>query len=418
MQALIGPLRELAEFEEIQKHRMDKAGVIQITGCVNSQKTHLMYALSDGCKYKVIACSSESKAKQVYEEYRFLDSNVYYYPAKDFLFYQADLRGKELLRERMGVVKALLEQETITVVTSFDGFMDALLPKETIRKRVLRISGTGTMDFEEVQKQLSFMGYDRESQVEGPGQFAVRGGILDVYPLTEDSPVRIELWGDEVDSVRTFDVDSQRSIENLEEVLIYPADEFMQEEAGRVSFLDYFEQEHTLLFLDEPVRLIEKGEAVEQEFAEAQAKRVESGYQVTEEEMKLYRSGEVAKKMNQYSSIGFSALETRAAEFKIREKYSLEVKGVNPYHNSFDTLTRDLKRLKRNGYRVVLLSGSRTRAKRLAEDFRDYNLSSFYSDDLGREVGEGEIMTARGYAAEGYEYPMLKFMVISETDIF
>ena len=76
------------------------------------------------------------------------------------------------------------------------------------------------------------------------------------------------------------------------------------------------------------------------------------------------------------------------------------------------------KRLKRSGYRVVLLSGSRTRAKRLAEDLRDYDLSSFYSEDMERTVNPGEIMVSYGYVAEGYEYPMLKFTVISETDIF
>lgn len=81
-------------------------------------------------------------------------------------------------------------------------------------------------------------------------------------------------------------------------------------------------------------------------------------------------------------------------------------------------LTRDLKRLKRNQYRVILLSGSRTRAKRLAEDLRDYDLSSFYSEDMDREVQPGEIMVAYGHVTQGYEYPMLKFMVISETDIF
>ncbi|MCG4808246.1 hypothetical protein L0P46_10275, partial [Collinsella aerofaciens] len=98
--------------------------------------------------------------------------------------------------------------------------------------------------------------------------------------------------------------------------------------------------------------------------------------------------------------------------------FSLQTKSVNPYNSSFDMLTQDLKRLKRNGYRVVLLSGSRTRAKRLAEDLRDYNLSSYYSDELDREVAPGEIMTAYGHVAYGYEYPMLKFTVISETDIF
>ena len=102
----------------------------------------------------------------------------------------------------------------------------------------------------------------------------------------------------------------------------------------------------------------------------------------------------------------------------MRETYNIQTRSVNPYNNSFDMLTQDLKRLKRNGYRVVLLSGSRTRAKRLAEDLRDYNLSSFYSDDMEREVKPGEIMTVYGHVAEGYEYPLLKFTVISETDIF
>ena len=103
---------------------------------------------------------------------------------------------------------------------------------------------------------------------------------------------------------------------------------------------------------------------------------------------------------------------------EVRESYEIQAKSVNPYNNSFEMLTQDLKRLKRNGYRVVLLSGSRTRAKRLAEDLRDYNLSSYYGEELEREVKPGEIMTAYGYIAEGYEYPMLKFTVIAESDNF
>lgn len=418
MQALIRPLYELAEFEEIRKKRGKQPGMIQISGCVNSQKTHMMYALGDGFSYRVIACSSESKARQVYEEYRFLDKNVWLYPAKDFLFYQVDIRGKELLKQRMAVVQALLELEELTVVTSFDGFMDALLPKEEIKSRMISIENGMVIDFTLIQKRLAANGYEREEQVNGPGQFAVRGGILDIYPLTEELPVRIELWGDEVDSIRTFDVDSQRSIENLERVDIYPADDFPTEEAKRVSFLDYFPVEDTILFLDEPVRLVEKGTAVEEEFVEAQAKRLESGCEITGEEMKLYHTSEVTKKMNRYGSVGFSALDTRCAEFHICQKYQIHAKSVNPYNNSFEMLTRDLKRLKRNGSRVILLSGSRTRAKRLAEDLRDYNLSSFYSDEMDREVKAGEIMTTYGHVTEGYEYPLLKFVVISETDIF
>ena len=418
MKAFVEPLYELAEFEEIRKKSKTDGGMLLLSGCVTSQKAHMMYALSEGFRHKLIICASESKAKEIFEEYRFLDSDIYYYPAKDLLFYQADIRGKELIRERMEVLQAWMEEEQLTVVTSFDSFMDSLIPPEEMKKRMIRIGAADELNLQSMEECLVKFGYDREVQIEAPGQFAVRGGILDIYPLTEEVPIRIELWGDEVDSIRTFDVESQRSIENLEEVLIYPATEFPEEEAKRKSFLEYFDAKDTILFLDEPSRLLEKGNAVEEEFVQAQTNRFESGYHVSEEEMKLFSVKEIVKKMNVFSMIGFSMLDTRNPEFQIKDSYLLTTKGVNPYNNSFETLTRDLKRLKRSGYRVILLSGSRTRAKRLAEDLRDYDLSSFYSEDQEREVGAGEIMVSYGHVTEGYEYPMLKFMVISETDIF
>ncbi len=418
MKAFIAPLSELAEFEAIHRNCRKEKGILQFAGCVSSQKTHMMYALSDGFAFKIIATSSEMKAKQIYEEYRFLENNVYLYPAKDLLFYQADLRGKYLIQQRMKVLQCMMEQKQVTVVTSFDGFMDALLPIETVRERIHVLRLGDVVDFEQLKREMVALGYEREEQIEGPGQFAVRGGIMDIYPLTEELPIRVELWGDEVDSIRTFDVESQRSIENLKEITIYPASDFPEESAKRVSFLDYFDTENTILFLDEPVRLIEKGQGVEAEFVQAQANRMESGYDISDEEMKLFTAKKVAEKMSRFHCVAFSALEMKCKELKAREVHHLQSKSVNPYNNSFEMLTRDLKRLKRSDYRVVLLSGSRTRAKRLAEDLRDYNLSSFYSEDTEREVQAGEIMVTYGHVTEGYEYPMLKFMVISETDIF
>ena len=148
MQALIAPLRELADFEEVQKKCKKDTGILQLAGCVNSQKTHMMYALSDGFDFKIIATSSEMKAKQIYEEYRFLDSDIYQYPAKDLLFYQADLRGKYLLKQRMEVFQAILERRGVTIVTSFDGFMDALLPLDMMRERIRTFKVGDVVDFE------------------------------------------------------------------------------------------------------------------------------------------------------------------------------------------------------------------------------------------------------------------------------
>ncbi len=422
MQALLAPLAELADYQDILRDRQKENSLIQIVGCVNSQKTHLMYALGDGCEYRVIAFSSEEKAKKAYEEYRIFTDAVCLYPARDLLFYHADIKGKTLTDKRMEVLRTLIEKsegECVTVITTMDAFLDGLPHPDEIEKERIHLSGGDVIDFTRFQEQLSRLGYARESQIEGPGQFAVRGGIMDVFPLTEELPVRIELWGDEIDSIRSFDVESQRSVENLQEVTLYPASENWREGMETVSFLEYFPREKTMLFLDEPQRLQEMAETVEQEYFHSRESRIEAGMEDTQEDcLNVFETKDIISRMNQYSGIGLTTLESKCGLFRVKKVCSIQAKGVNSYNNSFEMLTRDLKRLKRDGYRVILLSGSRTRARRLAEDLRDYDLSSFYSDDMERTVNPGELMVSCGYAAEGYEYPMLKFMVISETDIF
>ena len=210
MKTFTAPLLELAGYEEIQKKYRTKSGMTLIGGCVTSQKTHMIYALSDGCPYTVIVLSDEEKAKKMLEEYRFLEENVCFYPAKDFLFYQADIHGKELVRERIEAIRMMLEKgkDGVTIITTFDAFMDKMVSKENLQKQIMTLKAGDVVDLEQLICQISGLGYDREAQIDGPGQFAVRGGILDIYPLTEELPIRMEFWGDEIDSIRTFDVDS------------------------------------------------------------------------------------------------------------------------------------------------------------------------------------------------------------------
>ena len=101
MQALIAPLKELAEYDEIRKVTRQGKGTVALSGCVDSQKLHMIYGLSDGLKYKVIVTYSDLKAKEIYEEYRFYDRNVMLYPAKDLIFFQADIHGNQLVQERI-----------------------------------------------------------------------------------------------------------------------------------------------------------------------------------------------------------------------------------------------------------------------------------------------------------------------------
>lgn len=416
MKAFLTPLQGLAEFEQIKEKSKTNKGILQVSGCMESQKSHLMYGLSGIAPYRLILAEDERRAREIYEDYRFYDRKVYSYPAKDLLFFQADIHGNLLIRQRMKVIKALLEEKELTVVTSIDGCMDFLESLEKIKEQLIHYESDSTVDTEQLKNQLVALGYERVGQVEMPGQFSVRGGIVDIYCLTEENPWRIELWGDEIDSIRSFDPESQRSLENLEELTIYPAVEHIGDK-DMVSFLDYFPEERTIIFLDEPNRLTEKGGAVEEEYRQSRMHREEKGSRNLPENW-LCSFEQLQKELNKRNCISVCALEPKQAGWKVREKFYLEVKSISAYNNSFELLVKDLHQYKKQGYRIALLSGSRTRAERLAKDLQEEGLAAFYGQNYDREICPGEIMVVYGHAKKGFEYPLIKFAVMTESDIF
>lgn len=479
MRALTAPLYEMAEYEQIKAGLKKADASIGLTGCVESQKLHMVYGLSDGFKYKIIVTYSDLRVKEIYEDYRFYDRNVMIYPAKDLIFYQADIHSNQLMQQRIKCCRRIIEGKPLTLITTFNSFMTPQVSLSVIAGNVIKIDKKTPVDESAMAKQLVAMGYEKTYQVEAPGQFSIRGGIIDVFDLTEENPYRIELWGEDVESIRSFDILSQRSIEKLESVSIYPATEmvlqeeeiqkgyqaiqkegkevseklrkeFKTEEAHRiqtqvqelgeqlleyksmvniesyikyfydktVSVLDFFPKENSCLFLDEPVRIREHASAVEIEFRESMMHRAEKGYVLPRQMDILYSVEETTAKTEEYRNVSVASIEMHGSIVKVKEKYDITAKSVSSYNNSFEMLVKDLKRYKKNGYRVLLLSGSRTRAKRLAEDLREAELTAFFTQDPDREVKPGEVMTFYGHVEKGFEYPLLKFVVLSETDIF
>ncbi len=478
MRTFTAPLYELGEFEEIRK-LLKKPGAVALTGCVDSQKMHMVYGLSDGFKYKIIVTFNDMRAKDIYEDYKLYDKNVMLYPAKDLIFYQADIHGNQLVKERMKALRRVMEGRPLTVVTTFDSLMAPQVPLSVLEEYVVSIGQQSGINERELAKRLVGMGYEKNYQVEAPGQFSIRGGIVDIFDLTEENPYRIELWGEEVESIRSFDILSQRSIEKLQSVSIYPAtelvlsekdlhsgmekiekeaekcsgkfrQEFKTEEAHRltvqvkelkeqvmefhasanlesyiryfypetVSFMELFDKNKSCIFIDEPARVKEHADAVELEFRESMMHRLEKGYALPGQTDILFGAGEVAAKMGKSKMVTLAAMDRKSPLFKAEKKFDIGAKSIASYNNSFEALLKDLKRYRKNGYRVLLLSGSRTRAKRLAQDLQGEDLTAFYSEDPFREIQPGEVMTFYGRVLKGFEYPLIKFVVISESDIF
>lgn len=495
------PLVDLAEYTDMKQDLDQGKGPVQVSGVTDSQKVHVMHELSKDNPWRLVVTYDDTRAKEIFDDFSYFEPNTWLYPARDLLFYSSDIHGNLLTRQRMQVFKHLLEDEGGVVVTTVDGLMDHLLPLSRIKESCLNIMVGQTLDMEEIKHLLTGMGYERMGQVDGMGQFSVRGGILDVFPLTEEVPVRIELWGDEVDSIRSFDAESQRSIQQMDEVTIYPAteliltkkdieegilcleaDEKKQEKAFRdqkkpeeaqrirravgelveslkegfdvqtldayiryfcrdtVSFLDYMKEvgdrvtlvssgaagkasekkqaSGLALILDEPQRMKEKAETVETEFRESMSHRLEQGYILPGQADLLFASKTVLADCHTSHSIFMTGLDQRLPGMTPKAKYSLTGKNLNSYQNSFEILIKDLTRWKKDGYRVVLLSASRTRASRLAGDLREYDLRAFCPEDAGRPVAPGEIMVTYGKLHKGFEYPLIKFVVITEGDMF
>lgn len=474
------PLLELKEFEDMLSCLEQKKGPIQVSGCMDSQKVHLMYELGHRFPWKLVVTYDESRAKEIYDDFRNFTKQVWLYPAKDLLFYSADIHGNLMTRQRIQVLKMLMEEKGGVIVTTIDGLMDHLLPLKTLEEQAIYVETGQIVELEAWKIRLTAMGYERMAQVDGMGQFSIRGGIIDIFPLTEEMPVRIELWDDEVDSIRTFDLESQRSMEQMDNVTIYPASELVldrkavnlgmeaiekefkayekalkeqkrQEEAhrirgivgelldglkegwkvngldgyiryfcpGTVSFMDYFKAEDRILYLDEPARLQEKGETIELEFRESMSHRLEKGYMLPGQTELLFSQKEILARLQRPETVMLTGLEQRLPGMTVENRFSLNVKNVNTYQNSFEILIKDLKRWKKEGYRVVLLSASRTRASRLAGDLREYELKAYCPDDgEERQVKPGEILVTYGNLHRGFEYPLLKFVVITEGDMF
>ena len=420
MDTFYEPLLQMEAFVQIEEALKKEESLTLITGCVDSQKTHLTYGLGRDWPVKLILTYSELKAKEIFEEYQSLHEDVFYYPPKDFLFFHADIQGNELLRQRVTAVSRLLGERKAVIITTLDGCMDPLLPLPVLKKYVMNFGVGSVLETDAVKLRLVQMGYERVGQVEMPGQFAIRGGIIDIYPLTEEYPVRVELWDDEVDSIRSFDTESQRSIENMEELTLYPAAELNPEEhdCEGVSLLDYMKEFHSLVFLDEGSRLLERGETVEKEYLQNFENRMEKGQIGKDQKKEIFSCTEILHRLNHTRGAALATLENSDRRLEFENRYSIDARSIQSYNNHFELLVKDLKRWRKEKYRVVLLCASRTRGKRLAEDLLKEELNAFYSEDPERIVQPGETMVVHGNVRRGYEYPLIRFAVISETDVF
>ena len=253
MRGIYEPIRQLSAWTPIQA-RVSRREPVLVSGVGDSVQNHLTAALTEaGILAKtrdltVILTPNDVKAQAVFEDMNFyFPGRTFYFPAKDPLFYSADVHGSMIEEERAVVLKALENREVSVLVMSVEALYDRMVPQEIWESFILHKRMGGRLELTSTVERLVRMGYDRVGMVEGKGQFsrrgsildvyppalaqfAVRGGLIDIFPMTEDNALRIELWDDEIDSIRVLDIETQRSQHRLADFTIFPAGEIVLDE--------------------------------------------------------------------------------------------------------------------------------------------------------------------------------------------
>jgi len=474
LKALISPVGEAGLTDRIKNSEKP----LYLWGLTRAVRPLIAETVREKNRFVLLVTYDDARAEKLYQDYKFYDRNVSVYPAKDLLFYYADIHGNATACRRLEIIKRIVTNEPTVIITTIDGLMDKLPDIKYIKDRTITVEVGETLDMEAVKSLLIMLGYENETLVTAPGQFSVRGGIIDIFPLTEECPCRVELFGDEVESIRYFDVESQRSIEEVEKFSIFPATEYVLTEARisrgisriekdhekraaelkstfkteqyarlndvvrhlkediqefdsrsgidslinyfystTVSFLDYMPKD-TAVFVDEPDRVAERADMYFREFAASIEGRFDGGYILPGQMDILYDNKRTLAELSLRNPILFSEFYSQKSDFDVKSNLQIMTRSIVSFNGAIDKLREEISKWRKNEFRVVIAAPSATRGRRLVESLNEDDIPAFFSLDRNRKLEKREVMVTTGNLVEGYEIPDIGLAVLSENDIF
>ena len=226
------PLQNSKEYKDVINSISNKKGSLLINGLLAVQKPHIVYSMyRDLNRQTIFIANTDLEAKKVYDDLSFyMKDNVEYLGSQDILFYHLDAKDRSEEARKLKVLLKLAKGENIILVTSIEAVMRKYIPKEVLLENIYTFKIGDTVNLEKLSETLVNLGYERVSKVEGFGQFSIRGGIIDIFSLEYNNPIRMELFDDEIDSIRTFNIFSQKSIDKIKKFSVTPSREFIYPE--------------------------------------------------------------------------------------------------------------------------------------------------------------------------------------------
>ncbi|MDT9027768.1 transcription-repair coupling factor [Rossellomorea yichunensis] len=473
-----GILKQVHQSEEIQsiiagvEEQLSEQLVAGLSG--SSRTAYIADVYLQTNKSTIVVTHNLFQAQKVYDDLiQFLsEDEVYLYSANELIAAELSVASPELRAQRIEVLNKLSQNHSGVYIVPVAGLRKILPPKSMWETNQIRFKTGEDIDLDEVLNQLVQMGYQRTGMVNTPGEFSLRGGIVDIFPLTSQNPVRIELFDTEIDSIRIFSVEDQRSIDKLNAMEIGPATEVLlsyenierlireieaglsaslkkvkaaavkekmteyighevdQLENGQVpeqifkylslaydhpsSLLDYL-PEDGVIFFDEFSRVQEMSESLEKEEAEWYTSLLQEGQIIHDVPVSHAFSGLINN--TKLPKVYFSLFLRHIPNTSPQNIFNVSTKPMQNFHGQMNVLKAELDRWKKGKYTVVLLGPDEERVKKLQRVLDDYKIEIAFVED-GDKLLPGTIQMINGSLTNGFELPLQKLAVITEEELF
>lgn len=473
-------MENLRPYTKLLNSIKSKISPIQVHGLAQENISHISYCINRQLSNQILIIThDEFRAKKLVEDIKFYDKDVVeHFPNKQLLLYDVDAFSHEIHNQRLKVMNRLVKGEDIIVVASIETLLNRVMLPKTFSMHKYSISCNEEIDLAKVIDAFIVNGYERVDMIEDTGQFSIRGGLIDFYDINMNTPIRIELFGDEVDSIRAFDLKNQRSMYNLDTVDITPFKDIIIEENVRDdivlnlqndlqdsikrvlaksyesivekiedkfgdyldrlkneadikntnlltpyledhlgSIIDYFGNKG-LVVLDDTQRIMEEQENIKNDFISKYTDLFERGELLYKHKDIYIDFSTIDEKIQERQCVSMSSLLKNSKWIKPKEVIGMIAKDTQAFHNKLSTLSDELKRLKYSGYKVIILSGTQDRGLRLEKNLHDLGVECSFIKDKNNKILSGQVYIMEGSIDKGFEYPQIKYMIISDKEVF
>ena len=464
MNTILGELGKNPKFCEYIKTIENKKSPIAISGLTDVGMTQMISTTREFAKRPILVITyNEIQAQKILKDIKYFTDKVYYLPKKEIVTYDYVAESKDLPYERIETLNKMQEMRTGVVITTIEAVLQKMISKKALYKNTLNFKVGDSENLETIKQKLVELGYVRCDLIEGRGQFSVRGGIVDIS-VNEKEGVRLEFWGDEIDSIRYFNVVSQRSTENIDKITIYPAHEYILEsniedvitnirntiyseklqetieqdieliKAGNYiskidrylnsfyteqdTILDYITDKY-LVFLDEQSKIEQRTINVNKDSQNIIQLLIDKEKIIPEALKNICNFNQFEDKLNDKQIIYVEKLDN---EVKIQaEKYKWIYKERNFSKSEVEILFKELLKAQEEKKRIYILAETKEKAKKICSLLNEKEIINKYEENLNQTIivknTESLVTVSVGKLSSGFECFDTNQLVITSQEL-